>query len=56
MLAKARLNNPMRPIECVALMLVRANQVLAEKRKRTKKVMPGAVALQIAGEDAFDDG
>ena len=27
------------------LMLVRANQVLAERRKRTKKVMPGAVAL-----------
>jgi 8-oxo-dGTP diphosphatase len=35
----------MRPIECVAFMLLQGNHVLAEKRKRTKHVMPGAVAL-----------
>jgi 8-oxo-dGTP diphosphatase len=35
----------MLPIECVAFMLIQGNQVLAEKRKRTKQVLPGAVAL-----------
>jgi mutator protein MutT len=35
----------MRPLECVAFMLLQGNHVLAEKRKRTKQVMPGAVAL-----------
>ena len=35
----------MRPVECVAFMLIRGNHVLAEQRKRTKLVMPGAVAL-----------
>ena len=35
----------MRPVECVAFMLIQANHVLAEQRKSTKEVMPGAVAL-----------
>jgi mutator protein MutT len=33
------------PVECVAFLVVRGNRVLAERRKRTKEVMPGAVAL-----------
>ena len=35
----------MRPVECVAFMLIKDGQILAEKRKRTKRVVPGAVAL-----------
>ena len=37
--------NGMRPVECIAFMLVQDGQVLAEKRKSTKRVVPGAVAL-----------
>ena len=33
------------PLECVAFMLVKDNHVLAEKRKLTKSLVPGAVAL-----------
>lgn len=33
------------PLECVAFMLVKDNHVMAEKRKLTKMVVPGAVAL-----------
>ena len=33
------------PLECVAFMLVKDNHVLAEKRKLTKTLVPGAVAL-----------
>jgi 8-oxo-dGTP diphosphatase len=33
------------PLECVAFMLVKDNRVLAEKRKLTKALVPGAVAL-----------
>lgn len=33
------------PLECVAFMLVDATSVLAEKRKLTKRLAPGAVAL-----------
>ena len=33
------------PVECAAFMLIQGNHVLAEQRKRTKQVMPGAVAL-----------
>jgi hypothetical protein len=33
------------PLECVAFMLVKDNRVLAEKRKLTKTLVPGAVAL-----------
>ena len=33
------------PVECVAFMFIQGNHVLAEQRKRTKQVMPGAVAL-----------
>ena len=35
----------MRPVECIAFMLIKGNQVLAEQRKLTKRVMPGAIAL-----------
>jgi 8-oxo-dGTP pyrophosphatase MutT (NUDIX family) len=31
--------------ECIAFLLIQDHHVLAEKRKRTKKVMPGAIAL-----------
>jgi mutator protein MutT len=31
--------------ECIAFLLIKDNHVLAEQRKRTKKVMPGAIAL-----------
>ena len=37
--------NDMRVVECIAFMLMKDGQVLAEKRKRTKRVVPGAVAL-----------
>jgi 8-oxo-dGTP diphosphatase len=33
------------PLECVAFMLVKDRRVLAEKRKLTKTLVPGAVAL-----------
>lgn len=33
------------PLECVAFMLVKDNHVMAEKRKLTKTLVPGAVAL-----------
>jgi len=39
------LKNHTRPVECVAFMLVQSGCVLAERRKLTKLVMPGAVAL-----------
>ena len=35
----------MRPVECIAFMLLLDGQVLAEKRQRTKRVVPGAIAL-----------
>jgi mutator protein MutT len=35
----------MRPVECIAFMLIQDGQVLAEKRKATKRVVPGAIAL-----------
>jgi ADP-ribose pyrophosphatase YjhB (NUDIX family) len=35
----------MRPEECIAFMLIQDGQVLAEKRKATKRVAPGAIAL-----------
>ena len=31
--------------ECIAFLLIKDNHVLAEQRKRTKKVVPGAIAL-----------
>jgi 8-oxo-dGTP pyrophosphatase MutT (NUDIX family) len=31
--------------ECIAFLLIKGNTVLAEKRKRTKKVLPGVIAL-----------
>ena len=33
------------PLDCVSFMLFRNGSVLAEKRKDTKKVVPGAIAL-----------
>ncbi len=32
-------------VACVTFMLVKDQKILAEKRKRTKNVVPGAVAL-----------
>jgi len=37
--------NAMPLVECIAFMLIKDDQVLAEKRKRTKGVVPGAVAF-----------
>ncbi len=42
----------MSPVECVACILVKGNEVLAEKRKLTKKVVPGAIALPGGHMDA----
>jgi 8-oxo-dGTP diphosphatase len=33
------------PFECVALLLVRGDRLLAERRKLTKRLAPGAVAI-----------
>jgi 8-oxo-dGTP diphosphatase len=33
------------PLECVALLLVRNDEILAERRKLTKRLAPGAVAI-----------
>ena len=35
----------MRMVECIAFMLIQDGHVLAEKRKLTKRVVPGAIAL-----------
>ena len=35
----------MHPVECIAFLLIKDQQVLAEKRKRTKRVVPGVVAF-----------
>jgi 8-oxo-dGTP pyrophosphatase MutT (NUDIX family) len=35
----------MHPVECIAFMLIKERHVLAEQRKLTKRVVPGAVAL-----------
>ena len=37
--------NAIRPVECIAFMLIQDERVLAEKRKPTKRVVPGALAL-----------
>lgn len=37
--------NDMCMVECIAFMLMKDDQVLAEKRECTKRVVPGAVAL-----------
>src|SRR5881409_109578 len=39
------MGNCMHPVECVAFMLIKDNHVLAEQRKYTKRVVPGAVSL-----------
>jgi 8-oxo-dGTP diphosphatase len=39
------LDDPLRPLECVAFLLVAGDRVLAERRRMTKRVVPGAVAL-----------
>jgi 8-oxo-dGTP pyrophosphatase MutT (NUDIX family) len=37
--------NAMELLECVAFLLIRGNTVLAEKRKLTKKVVSGVIAM-----------
>jgi mutator protein MutT len=37
--------NAMGLVECIVFMLMQDDQVLAEKRKRTKPVVPGAIAF-----------
>ncbi len=39
------MDDPLTPLECVAFMLVTGDRVLAERRRLTKRVVPGAVAL-----------
>jgi len=39
------LDDHLTPLECVAFMLVTGDRVLAERRRLTKRVVPGAVAL-----------
>ena len=34
----------MHPVECIAFLLIKDQQLLAEKRKRTKRVVPGVIA------------
>ena len=38
-------NSLMNPLECVAALVLKDGILLAEERKLTKKVMPGAIAL-----------
>ena len=42
----------MLPLDCVVFMLVRNGQVLAEKRKATRRLAPGAIALPGGHVDA----
>lgn len=39
------MNEHPEPLECVAALVVKDGTLLAEERKLTKKVMPGAIAL-----------
>lgn len=39
------MTRPMDPLDCVAFLLIDDNSVLAEKRKLTKAVAPGIVAI-----------
>jgi mutator protein MutT len=39
------LKEPRQPLECVAAVVLKGTAVLAEERKPTKRVVPGAVAL-----------
>ena len=43
---------PVAPLECVALLLVRDRRVLAERRKLTKRLAPGALAIPGGHVDA----
>ena len=46
------------PLECVAFMLVRNGHVLAEKRKATRRLAPGAIALpggHVEAGEALED-
>ena len=46
------------PLECVAFMLVRNGHVLAEKRKTTRRLAPGAIALpggHVEAGEALED-
>jgi 8-oxo-dGTP diphosphatase len=44
----------MRPVECIAFMLLQDGQVLAEKRQRTKRVVPGVIALPGGHIEAYE--
>ncbi len=35
----------MEPLDCIAFMLIKDNKILAERRRLTKKVVPGKVAI-----------
>ena len=39
------MSNHLPPVECVAVLLIKEHCVLAEKRKSTKQIVPGVVAL-----------
>ena len=45
------------PLDCVVFMLVRNGHVLAEKRKATRRLAPGAIALpggHVDGDEGLD--
>lgn len=45
----------MRPVECIAFMLLQDGQVLAEKRQRTKqRVVPGVITLPGGHIEAYE--
>ena len=44
-----------RPLDCVVFMLVRNGHVLAEKRKATRRLAPGAIALPGGHVDAGEE-
>jgi hypothetical protein len=39
------MENAIRPVECIVFMLIQDGQVLTEKRKPTKREVPGVIAL-----------
>jgi len=46
------------PLDCVVFMLVRNGHVLAEKRKMTRRLAPGAIALpggHVDGDEGLED-
>jgi hypothetical protein len=47
-LREARVDEHSDPLECVAALVIREGALLAEERKLTKKVVPGAFAQTAA--------